>query len=102
MDSALHCDGGGADESINLFVRSQLNSFDNNQQEIALFDLSECELEISESSISDHHFVISSKVAIIDAFNLQTDNASFLFLDNSRNSDASTVVNILSTSCRID
>jgi hypothetical protein len=63
VDSLLYCDGGdhiGAlTTSSTPFVRAISNAFSGNDAEIALLDLTECELELSASTISDHHFLVS-------------------------------------------
>ena len=53
---------------------------------ISFFDINECEIELSKLDINDHNnFVISSKMSIINIFNISTNNVSLLYLNNSRN-----------------
>ena len=48
-----------------------------------IFDLKNSELELSESDISSHYFVIASTVSIIEVFNVFTNYSGLLYLNNS-------------------
>ncbi|MCH2123076.1 MAG: hypothetical protein MK136_17765, partial [Pirellulaceae bacterium] len=101
VDSLLHCDGG--DHIVNLsasttpLVRATANAFWSGTEDIGLFDVTECELELSASNLIDETLVVSSAVSIVEIFDISAERTKVLYLNDSRKTSFGARIDIYSS-----
>ena len=66
--------------NVSVFVRATANLFDANVVTDSVFTVTECELEISGSTLSSQNYLIAVAVSMIEAFDVHTNSESKLLL----------------------
>ena len=97
--NSINCDSlifskGNDLETYILYITAINNIFKQNTLNIAIFDLKNAQLEITQSHINNHSVVIYATVVELEVYNVTTNTSTMLFLNDTKETDYGSRVNI--------